>query len=710
MSYAAYDGIVFMNTFTRRKIYNYRCAARHYSTIDQNKNILIVPASSLGRVVSAIEDTQTTIGNSHQKVDATERFVKSYHSDADFQNYLKQFCAQMGVPFKHKNIVFAGDDTCLHFSTKLWKVISSFPEVKIVAENLINEANQESFTSNIKELDIRFGGPGVNTSYIKSALGEEVFRKLIYRASAIVNKGKNLPILRRSTLIARRLDDTKPYAFIGDCLVQIVSPTNVRYENYPHELHDDNAYLALHENPEMPISEFSEKYSSHHDSYVHAFKGLASQFFPSPSLRENKKHIEKKTDTSNWRLSLQQFGDPLSSTLKLNLPTEVKSPPKIDATSPISLLDIDCYIKNSDALILTPPARNSTRTRMRWWAFSLYSILVALKTDPRDAEKIGIIYVDSQSYNLVKLYFDLVNNGWSNDFPILSNDNFSNLNSKATSGLHHVQTGLAHFIFATDINCSFPMKEAEKLTSEILVSHNEMGLSLPKRYSNSESQLQYPSKKLPAQADVSFICTSHSERAGVHKDCTLIGQFLANNGYSAVWPGNERNNMKSLYDELQHCPRLVGVITEHLADAATLDGTIPSCTHPLMVENIYRRTNLLIRLAKINLIFPVGIGGVLEISSRLLLDDIFPEMCSIPAIFYSPEHAKWSQTGKDYMAVVCGVLLGDTDYQNLKQNTPFRKVNNNTPYYLVHTIPQLIEYFEKLITLSKTDSPSWVSS
>lgn len=316
----------------------------------------------------------------------------------------------------------------------------------------------------------------------------------------------------------------------------------------------------------------------------------------------------------------------------------------------------------------------------------MYSLIVAIKTHPRDAEKIVVVMVDNKTRPFLQLYFDLANGGWTDDFPV--SDGIEHHQAHQHNGLRHIQTGMCHFLVASDPTASFPMEAAEYAANDIFELHEQSSARLPPSFSKySTAPIAVEAMRDLEPADVSFMCTSHSELRDLHGDCELIGKFLAASGRSAVWPGNDRNNMKSLYNALTGCRRLIGVITEHLADAATWNGKIPDCTHPIMASHIYERTLLLIMLGKMHAIFPVGVGGILEIACRLLLDDHFPDFRDRPAIFYSPDYARAGSRG--LLDTIVALFLGEAEYRSICQGVYSNASGRRCPYYLVRNLNDL---------------------
>ena len=358
----------------------------------------------------------------------------------------------------------------------------------------------------------------------------------------------------------------------------------------------------------------------------------------------------------------------------------------------MALLNLDPYIANADAFVLgIPPSRLDAD--LRWWTYVMYSLIVAVKTHPRDAEKIVIIMVDKVALPFVRLYFDLANNGWTDDYPVLT-ERKGNIFDRHKS-VRHVRTGLCHFLIAEDMDRPFPLSSAEAMTNEILKEHQEIAIRLHPPFT------EYPVQPTALEgvaylkpADISFMCTSHSERREVHRDCTLIGEFLARHAMSATWPGNDRNNMKSLYSALTQCPRLIGVITQHLADAATWNGKIPDCTHPIMASHIYERTLLLISLGKCHAVFPIGLGGILEVSCRLIVDDHFQDFRLRPAIFYSPDYAHPGPSQTGFMGPILTALIGERGYHRMKDGGYTDADGHQRAYFYAPTLHRAFELID----------------
>jgi len=650
------------------KVHNYRYAARFQSSNRGRANLLVLAANQLVRVKSAVEDTGTSAGNSRQKVDEAAVLVRLYNGDMGFRRYMHEYCANAGFDFSEEKIILAGDDTCLYLPEAVWVAFSEIDEVRRVAGNLIAEASNELIDYEINGELHRFRGPGINTTYFISAMGIATYRDALYKAGEIACASRDYPILRRSTLTTRRLSDPAHIVkYVGTSVVQLISSAHRNRGVFPNELHFDNAFLAEYGHPDRPISEFLYTYLGERDSYAHAYIQLLDAMFPykseTPPLPQTSEGHHAATPNDPW-LTIQQMGDgekqaPL--TFRSFNEQQFRRAPKIDTSSPMALLNLDPYIANGDAFVLGPPG--STRDAdLRWWAYVMYALIIAVKTHPRDAEKVVIIIVDAAALRFAELYFALANNGWTEDYIV--GDDGENVPVPANAAIRHIRTGICHFLIGSDSTRPFPLAAAEAMANAILQQHEETAFRLPQPYNEymtTPIALDLAENLKPS--DVSFMCTAHSERREVHEDCALIGTFLTRSGRSATWPGNDRNNMRSLYNSLKDCPRLIGVITEHLADAATWNGRIPECTHPIMASHIYERMLLLIILGRCHVVFPIGVGGILEVSSRFLVDDFFPDFSGRTAIFYSPNYAHLGPSRAVFMESILLAFIGEVAYE-----------------------------------------------
>jgi hypothetical protein len=677
------------------KVHKYRCAAEFHNVMQPRPSILVLAANQLTRVKSAIEDTGSLAGNSRQKLDEATIFVELYSRDDGFRKYVELFCSTARLQeFRAEKVFIAGDDTCVYLPDSIWQSFKATAAAQAVNERLIVEADKEVLRFEVDGKAIVFGGPGVSTSYFISALGMEGYREALYLAGEVAGLGYDYPILRKSTLTVRCLvRGEKASKFDGTSLVQLIAPEHPNRKAFAHEVYFDNAFLARYRHPQQPLSE-STDYASEFDSYAQAFTGfLDSSFPPKRSFSDN---LPRQSGHLSW-LRIQHMGDGAKQNL-LRLPGfpefQLRHSPHIDSRSPAGLLNLDPHIASSDAFVLTPPA-STEPSALRWWGYTMFSLIVAIKTHPRDAEKIVIIMADAAALRFVQLYFDLANHGWTDDYPT-SHDGLALPDGAMSSPtLRHVQTGLCHFLLGEDADGPFPLAEALRAASDILKTHEARAIRLrePRNKYHIEPIASELTRSL-APADVAFMCTSHSERREVHEDCSLIGEFLASRRFSAIWPGNDRNNMSSLYSSLRHCPRLIGVITEHLADAATWNGQIPECTHPIMASHIYERTFVLICLGLTHIILPIGVGGMLEISSRMLLDDYFPDFRSRPAIFYNPAYAWNKRRDVGFMEQIVAAFLGDLAYQNMTKGTYRDDDGGDRPYYATDKLERVYELID----------------
>jgi len=681
------------------KVRNYRCAAE-FQKASRSANVFIAAANQFARVKSAIEDTRTAAGNSRQKVDEAAIFIKFFNEDPNFRKHIGRFCSKIRLNWEEKPVVIAGDDTCLYLPQEIWSAFKYTDEARKISANLVDEADSELVEFEIAGEKICFRGPGIHTTYFISTMGVRGYRDALYRSAEIAGVSQSYPILRRTTLTARSLfEKDQIKRFVGTSVVQLINNDHIQRYAFPHPVHSDNAFLGLYRYPDRPISEFEERYTAEQDSYALAYVQLLDSMFSKTNPLTSRSRTIPVIGREPW-LIVQQMGDgakqaPLN--LKAFKGAQFIGPPLIDKSTPMSLLNLDPYVAGADAFVLPPP--NTDRPEdLRWWAYVMFSLIVAVKTHPRDAEKIVIVMADATAIKFVQLYFDLANNGWTDDYPIMKIDH-----NQKYEGMRHIQTGLCHFLIAEDLTRSFPLQTAEIAASDILEQHQSTSNKSTSPYSEyftEPTALHFADSLSPA--DVSFMCTSHSERQEIHDDCATVGDFLAANGYSATWPGNDRNNMKSLYGALKNCFPLIGVITEHLADAATWNGKIPECTHPIIASHIYERTLLLILLGKFQIVFPVGVGGILEICCRLLVDDHFTKFRSNPVIFYSPKYAQLGQKQSGFLTSIITALLGEEQFQKMRKDRPLDACGDLRPYFLVSELQEAFAIIGRV----RVESPS----
>jgi hypothetical protein len=118
-----------------------------------------------------------------------------------------------------------------------------------------------------------------------------------------------------------------------------------------------------------------------------------------------------------------------------------------------------------------------------------------------------------------------------------------------------------------------------------------------------------------------------------------------------------------------------------------------------MASHIYERTLLLILLAKIHAVFPVGLGGILEISSRLLLDDHLREFRDRPMIFYSPKYDLESGSA-GLMEPVMTALVGATGYIDLRDDSFKDDAGHRLPYFFASSLERFFQLIESLLDIS----------